>query len=82
MLVGIKLVTCQLTMGHTTDGMDKVPTVKIFEPVLVRVMSVGPTMEIGRRRVLNPVLITSILQNNQAHVIRNKGNHLHGTPLR
>ena len=60
-LVGIKLVMSQLAMSHPTDGMDKVPTVEIFETILIRVVGVGPTMEVGSRRVFDPVLITSIL---------------------
>ena len=65
MLVGVKLMMCQLTASHLTDGMDEVSVIKVFKPILIRVMGVGPTMEIGRRRAFNPVLITSILENRQ-----------------
>ena len=49
--------------GHPADGMDEVSAIEIFEPVLIRVMGVGPTMEVSGRRVLNPVLIMSVLGN-------------------
>ena len=60
-LVWVKLMTSQLTASHTTDGMDKVLTIEILKPVLIWVMSVGPTMEVNRGRVFDPILITSIL---------------------
>ena len=62
MLVRIKLVMSQLATGHPTDSVDKVAVVQIFEPVLIRVMSVGTTMEVRSQRVFNSVLITSILK--------------------
>ena len=60
-LVGIKLVTSQLMMSHPTDGMNEISTIEILEPALVRVMGVGPMVEVSRGRVFNPVLVTSIL---------------------
>ena len=39
--------------------------VKVFKPVLIWVMSVGPLEELMSRRVFHPVLITSILQKGQ-----------------
>ena len=59
----------KLAVGHMTNCMDEVPTVKVFKPVLIRVMSVGMTVEIHHRRIFNTVLITSILRNNSVHVI-------------
>ena len=64
-MVRVKLVMSQLVVSHLTDGMDEISTVEIFEPVLIWVVSIGPTMEVGRGRVLNPVLITSILKYSQ-----------------
>ena len=51
----------QLATRHTTDGMDEVPTVKVFKPILVRIVSVGPTMEVSGGRVFHPILVMSIL---------------------
>ena len=63
-LIRVKLVTSQLTTSHPTDGMDEVSAIEIFEPVLIQVVGVGPTMEVDGGGVLNPVLIMSILGNN------------------
>ena len=60
-LIWIELVTSQLTMSHTTDSVNEISTIEIFEPVLIRVMGVGPTVGLVSGRVLNPVLVTSIL---------------------
>ena len=68
-LVGVKLVTRQLATSYPTDGVNEVSTIEIFEPVLIWVVSVGPTMEVGSGRVLDPVLITSVLEQRSAHVI-------------
>ena len=51
----------QFATSHPTDGMDEVLTIKVFEPILVRVMCVGTTVELMSRWVLNIILITSIL---------------------
>ena len=64
-LIGIKLVTSQLMTSHLADGMDEIPTIEIFKSILIQVMGIGPTMEVGSGRVFNPILITSILQNSQ-----------------
>ena len=56
MLIRIELVT-----SHPTDGVDEVPMVEIFEPVLIQVVGVGPMMEVGSRRVLNPVFVRATL---------------------
>ena len=45
--------------------MDKVPTVKVFKPVLIWVVGVGATVEIHRRRILPTLLVTSVLRNIQ-----------------
>ena len=55
-------------MSHTTDGVDEVAAVKIFEPVLVWIVGVGATVKVYRRRVLTTLLITSILQEHSVHV--------------
>ena len=65
MLIRVEVVMSELAASHSTDGVDEVPMVKILEPILVRIMSVGPPVKVHCRRVLNPVLITSILRNIQ-----------------
>ena len=45
--------------------MDEVSAVEIFEPVLIQVMSVQTMVKVMDRRILNTVLITSILWNGQ-----------------
>ena len=45
--------------------MDEVPSVEIFKPILIRVVSVGATVEIMSRRVFNSILVTGILQESQ-----------------
>ena len=60
-LIWVKSVMSQLAAHHLTDSVNEIPTVQVFEPVLVRIMRVGVTIELVRRRVLNPVFITSVL---------------------
>ena len=60
-LVGIEMMTGQLATGHTTNGVDEITTVKIFEPVLVRIVGVGTTVEVVRWRILPTFLVTCIL---------------------
>ena len=60
-LIGIEMVTAELATSDPTDRMDKIGPVKIFESVLVRIVSVGPTIEIVSRRVLPTLLVTCIL---------------------
>ena len=64
-LVRVEMVTSELTAGHATDGMNKVTTKQIFEPVLIRVVGVGTTIEVIRRRVFTTLLVTCILQSSQ-----------------
>ena len=45
-LVRIQMVMTQLAMGHLTDGVNKVSMVKVFKPILIRVMGVGMTIEV------------------------------------
>ena len=45
-LIRVESVTGQLTMCHVTDGMDEVMTVKVFKPILVRIMHVGATVKL------------------------------------
>ena len=59
--VWIKVVMSELTTSHPTDGMDEIATIKVFEPVLIRVVCVGMAVEIHCRGVLSAVLVTSIL---------------------
>ena len=60
-LIRVESVTCQFVTSHPTDGMDEIATIEIFKPILIQVMSVGLTIEVMRRRILNTVLVTSIL---------------------
>ena len=64
-MIRVKVVTGQLVTSHPTDGMDKVAAVKVLEPILVRIVGVGPTVEVGGRRVFYPVLIMSVLRSCQ-----------------
>ena len=61
MLIGIQTMMGKFTISHTTNGMDEIATVKVFEPILIQIMGVGPTIEVQSGRVFDPVLITSIL---------------------
>ena len=60
-LVRVQTMVSQLAMCHTTNGMDEGMVVKIFKPVLVQVMGVRTTVEVMSRRILDSVLIVSIL---------------------
>ena len=60
-LVWVKVVAREFATSHTTDGMDKVVTVEIFEPILVRIVGVGTTVKVVRRRIFPTLLVTSIL---------------------
>ena len=71
-LVGIEMVVGQLMTSHLADDMDEISAVEIFEPVLIWLMSVRSTVEIGRRRVFNSVLVTSVLRDKLTHVTRNR----------
>ena len=59
------MMTAQFATSHTTDRMDEVATEQILEPVLVRVMGIGATVKVVRRRVLPTLLVTCILQTSQ-----------------
>ena len=60
-LIGIEMMTTKLGTSDPTNGVDEVGPVKIFEPVLVRVMGVGSAVEVIGRRILTAFLITCIL---------------------
>ena len=60
-LIRIQSVMRQLAMSHPTDGMNEVASVKILEPILIRIVGVGATIEFMSRGVLNSILVTSIL---------------------
>ena len=62
---GSTLVWVETMTSHPTDGVDEVPTVQVFEPILVGVMCVGTSIELMSRRILDPVLVTSILGGRQ-----------------
>ena len=51
----------QLVACHLTNSMDEIPMVQIFEPILVRIVSVETAVELMSRRVFNPVFVMSIL---------------------
>ena len=60
-LIGIQMMTGKFMTSHPTNGVDEIVTVKVFKPVLIWIMGVGPTIEVQSRRVFDPILITSIL---------------------
>ena len=60
-MIQVEMVTTKFTMSHPADGMNEVLTVQIFEPILVRVMGVGTTIKVVRRRILLSLLVTCIL---------------------
>ena len=55
------MVTSELMTGDSTDHMDEVATVQVFETILVRIMHVGMAVEIHRRRIFTTILVTSVL---------------------
>ena len=61
-MIWVKMVTGELATGHTTDGVDEVATVEIFEPVLVQIVCIGVTIEIHCRRIFPTFLVTGILR--------------------
>ena len=67
-LVWIEMVACKFATGYMTNGVNEVPTVEVFEPILIRVMGVGTTVEVVRWRVLTTFLIASVLGIWLAHV--------------
>ena len=64
-LIGVKTVTSEFATSYMTNHVDKIPVVKVLEPVLVGIMGVGVTVEVHRQRILHTVLITSVLRNIQ-----------------
>ena len=69
-LIRIKVVATEFAASDPTDRVDEIGPVEIFEPVLVRIMGVGPTIEIVGRRILPTFLVTCILRSNSVHVKR------------
>ena len=55
------MVVGELTTSHATDGMNEVATVKVLEPVLVRVVGVGMTVKVVSGGVFPTFLVTCIL---------------------
>ena len=60
-LIRVEMMAGELVTSHPADGMNEVPMIEIFKPVLIWVVGVGPTMEVGSGGVLNPVFVTSVL---------------------
>ena len=67
-LVRVEMMAAELATSYTANRMNKVGSVKVFEPILVRVVGVGPTVEIVGGRVLPTFLVTCILWSNSVHV--------------
>ena len=61
MLVRVEVMTAEFVAGHTTNRVNEVGAVQIFEPILIRVVGVGTTIEVVGRRVLPTFLVTCIL---------------------
>ena len=60
-MVRIKMMATKFATSDPTDRMDEIGAVEIFEPVLIRVVSVGPTVEVIGRRIFPTLLVTCIL---------------------
>ena len=60
-LIGIEVMAAKLATSDPTDRVDEIGPVEIFKSVLVRIVSVGPTIEIVGGRVLPTLLVTCIL---------------------
>ena len=45
-LVWVEVMTSKFVTGHPADGMNKVATVEIFKPILIRVMRVGTMIKV------------------------------------
>ena len=60
-MVRVKMVSTEFATCDSADRMDEVGAVKIFKPVLIRVVGVGSTIEIVGRRIFPTFLITCIL---------------------
>ena len=60
-LVRIEVMARQFATSHPTDGVDEIPAVQVFEPVLIQVMRVGAAVEVVSRRILTAFLVTSVL---------------------
>ena len=60
-LIRVEMIAGKLATSHPTNGVDEVATIQIFEPVLIRVMGVGTTVKVIRRRILPTLLVTSVL---------------------
>ena len=61
----------QLVARHPTNSMDEVPTVKIFEPVLIWVMGIRTMIEVMSQGILNSVLVASIPEYDQNKLLVN-----------
>ena len=82
-MVWIEMVATKLATCDPTDRMNEVGAVKIFKPVLIRVVGVGSTVEIVSRRIFPTFLVTSVLGSIQyAYNGELKREHLRGNPLR
>ena len=55
------MMTAELATSDPANRMDEIGPVEILEPVLIRVMSIGTTIEVVRRRILPTLLVTCIL---------------------
>ena len=64
-LVQVKVVMSEFATSHMADHVDEVMTVQVFKTILIRVVRVGATVEVHRRRILPTLLITSVLRNIQ-----------------
>ena len=60
-------MVCQLAVCHPTDGMDEVPAVQVFKPILIQVMSIGAMIEVMSRGVLDSVFVVGILEMVKTH---------------
>ena len=81
-LIRIEVMTTEFATSDPTDRMDKVGPIEIFEPVLIRVVSVGAAVEVIGRGILSTLLVTCILWLNSVHVLRRTPKDLRDNPPR
>ena len=60
-LIRIKMMMAKFATSDSTDRVDEIGTIEIFEPVLIRVVGVGTAIELVRRRILPTLFVTCIL---------------------
>ena len=60
-LIRVQVMAAEFATSDTTDRVDEVRTVQVFETILIRIVRVGTTVEVVGQRVFPTFFITSIL---------------------